>query len=58
MTLDERRQVRRLATAVAVKLVVLAVLWWAFFNDVPIPADAEMTATHLGVKATLPGAPH
>ena len=57
MVLDERRLIRHLVTAVAVKVVVLALLWWVFVRDAQVPADAEQTAVHLGVTAPPSGVP-
>ncbi|MEO8806924.1 MAG: cytochrome oxidase putative small subunit CydP [Burkholderiaceae bacterium] len=57
MTLDERRLMRHLFTAVAVKVALLALLWWAFVRDAHVPADAEQTAAHIGVTAPTSGVP-
>jgi hypothetical protein len=43
------RLVRHLAFAIALKLVVLTALWWAFVRDERVSVDVERTATHLGV---------
>lgn len=47
MNRDDRRLLRHLATAVALKLTVLAVLWWAFVRDSAVDAGSEQTAAHL-----------
>ncbi len=52
---DERRLVRHLAVAVAVKLCVLGVLWWAFVRDAGVSADSEQTAAHIAVTARPQG---
>ena len=57
MKFDDRRLVRHLAIAVALKLVVLCVLWWAFVRDVRVNTDAEQTAEHIGVEMAPQGAP-
>ncbi|MEP7297463.1 MAG: cytochrome oxidase putative small subunit CydP [Burkholderiales bacterium] len=57
MTFYERRLMRHLFAAVAVKLALLALLWWAFVRDAHAPADAEQTAAHIGVTAPTPGVP-
>jgi hypothetical protein len=56
MTRDERRLARHLAIAVAVKLAVLALLWWAFVRDAPPAVDPQQAAAHLGISASPPGA--
>lgn len=39
---------RHLVIAVALKLAVLVMLWWAFVRDERVSVDVERTATHLG----------
>jgi len=56
MTHDERRLKRHLFIAVAVKLAVLAMLWWVFVRDAQVAADADQTAAHIGVTTPTPGA--
>jgi hypothetical protein len=51
MKAAQDRLVRHLVTAVAVKLVVLTVLWWAFVRDDRIDVDVERAAAHLGATA-------
>jgi hypothetical protein len=48
MTSDERRLVRHLAIAVALKLVVLSGLWWGFVRDERVSVDAEAASAHIG----------
>jgi hypothetical protein len=55
MTRDERRLARHIAIAVAVKLVALTLLWWVFVRDMPVAADPQQTAAHLGISASPPG---
>jgi 4-amino-4-deoxy-L-arabinose transferase-like glycosyltransferase len=50
MTRQDRRLVRHLAIAVALKLAVLAALWWAFVRDERVSVDAAATAAHLGAQ--------
>lgn len=57
MTHDERRLMRHLFIAVAVKLALLALLWWAFVRDAPVVTDADQTAAHIGVTTPRPGVP-
>lgn len=52
MNRDDSRLLRHLATAVAVKLAVLAVLWWAFVRDRAVDAGSEQTAAHLSVPTS------
>lgn len=51
---DEARLVRHLVIAVAVKLVVLIALWWAFVRDDRVTVDIEQAAAHLGTAAAVP----
>jgi hypothetical protein len=60
MKATQDRLVRHLVIAVALKLVVLTGLWWAFVRDERLGVDADRAAAHLGavVDATpLPSAP-
>lgn len=60
MNAAQDRLVRHLAAAVALKLVVLTVLWWAFVRDERVGVDDDRAAAHLGspVDANpLPSAP-
>jgi len=60
MKATQDRLVRHLVIAVALKLVVLTGLWWAFVRDERLGVDADLAAAHLGavVDATpLPSAP-
>jgi len=57
MNHDERRLTRHLFIAVAVKLAVLALLWWVFVRDAQVPTDADQTAAHIGVAIPPPGVP-
>ncbi len=43
------RLVRHLAIAVALKLVVLAGLWWAFVRDERVGVDVDRAAANLGL---------
>lgn len=40
--------VRHLVIAIALKLVVLTGLWWAFVRDEKVGVDANRAAAHLG----------
>ncbi|WP_341891651.1 cytochrome oxidase putative small subunit CydP [Variovorax sp. YR752] len=47
---------RHLVIAVALKLLVLIALWWAFVRDDRIAIDVERAASHLGsATAVHPG---
>lgn len=57
MAPDDSRLLRHLATAVVVKLAVLAALWWLFVHDHRVPTDAAHTADHVAGGLSQPGAP-
>jgi len=60
MNAAQDRLVRHLVIAVALKLVVLTGLWWAFVRDERVGVDADRAAAHLGALVdanTLPSAP-
>lgn len=40
--------VRHLFIAVALKLVVLSALWWAFVRDERVGVDVDRAAAHMG----------
>lgn len=48
--MDDRRLVRELAAVIAVKLVLIALLWWGFVRD------AQVTVTAADVAAAQPRA--
>ena len=51
MNPDGSRLVRHLSVAVALKLAVLAALWWVFIRDQAVDADSEQTASHFAISA-------
>ena len=55
MTRQDRRLARHLAIAVALKLAVLAALWWAFVRDERVSVDAAATAAHLSAQPSRTG---
>ena len=57
MNLDDSRLLRHLGIAVAVKLAVIAALWWVFVRDRAIDAGSEQTAAHLMAPANPPVQP-
>lgn len=57
MKSDDRRLVRHLAIAIALKLAVLCVLWWFFVRDARVSTNAEQTAEHIGVEMSHQGDP-
>jgi len=58
MQSDPRRLVRHLAIAVALKLVVITALWFAFVQDARVVVGAEQAAAHIGTSTPpLTGAP-
>ena len=57
MSPTDRRLVRHLMIAVAVKLVVLVALWWTFVRDSHVPVNTEHAASQmLAAPAAMPGA--
>ena len=46
MTLDDRRLLRHLITAVSVKVLVLSILWWVFFHEHHAPRTLEDSAAN------------
>jgi hypothetical protein len=56
MTVADSRLMRHLVTAVAVKLVLLALLWWFFVRDVHVAVDTAQTAAHVSGTSPGPGA--
>ena len=57
MSRPEGRLLRHLVIAVALKLAVLAALWWAFVHDARVDVDAERAAAHIGMSAPSQGDP-
>jgi hypothetical protein len=60
MKAAQDRLVRHLVIAVALKLVVLTGLWWAFVRDERVGVNADRAAAHLGTVVDarpLPSAP-
>jgi hypothetical protein len=45
--MTEPRLVRHLAIAIAVKLALLAALWWIFVRDHSTTVDAQAAAAHV-----------
>lgn len=54
MNRDDSRLLRHLGLAVAVKLAVIAALWWVFVRDRTVDASSEQTAAHLMAPANAP----
>jgi hypothetical protein len=57
MTTARDPLVRHLSIAVALKLVVLFALWWAFIRDDRVGADIDRVAAHLGAPADASSRP-
>jgi hypothetical protein len=60
MKAAQDRLVRHLAIAVALKLVVLTAIWWAFVRDERVGVDVDRAAAHLGAPVDakpLPSVP-
>jgi uncharacterized membrane protein YozB (DUF420 family) len=52
MSPSDRRLLQHLVIAVAIKLLVLFALWWAFVRDERVTPDSGQVATHvMGVPA-------
>lgn len=56
MTHDDRRLVRHLSLAVAVKLAVLATLYWLFVHGAVIGGGPEPAGASAGTPARTEGA--
>lgn len=56
MPAAERRLMPHLVIAVAVKLAVLAGLWWGFVRDRHVAVDPEQAAAHIAGEPSRPGA--
>jgi len=57
MTAADRRLLRGLASAVLVKLLLLAGLWWGFIRDARVQVDAEAAAAHVVAPPGRPSPP-
>ncbi|MDY0012223.1 MAG: hypothetical protein RBS40_04950 [Rhodocyclaceae bacterium] len=44
--MTDRKLVRELALVVAIKLMLLTVLWWVFIRDERVTVDAETMRAH------------
>lgn len=53
----DRRLLRHLGLAVAIKLVLLALLWWAFVRDHRVHVDPGRIEALLGPTMPSPGEP-
>ncbi len=47
MNTQHRRLTRHLVAIVALKLVLLSAIWWAFIRDVRVEVDVEKASNHL-----------
>lgn len=56
MNRDDSRLLRHLGIAIAVKLAVIAGLWWVFVHGSVVTAGSEQTASHL-LTPTGPSTP-
>jgi hypothetical protein len=52
---NESALVRHLALAVALKLIVLAALWWGFVRDERVDVDASRAAAHIATRSPSNG---
>jgi hypothetical protein len=53
----DSRLVHHLAIAVALKLVVLGVLWWAFVRGERVGIDVDQAAAHIGAPGSAAAMP-
>lgn len=56
MTRDEKRLVRHLVIAVALKLALLAALWWLFVRDARVSVSLEQVAPAVVASSLSQGA--
>ncbi|AVU77480.1 hypothetical protein FHJ31_15770 [Pseudomonas sp. Fig-3] len=56
MTISDKRLRRHLLTAVLIKLLVLAVLWWLFIQDFHVSVDSNAVGNRFGVPTSAQGA--
>jgi multidrug resistance efflux pump len=47
MNFQDRTLVRKLATVLVIKLVVLVALWWWFVREQRVPVDTNATASQM-----------
>jgi hypothetical protein len=55
MTPSDSRLLRHLSIAIAVKLVVLVLLWWFFVRDQRVIVNAEQAAAQIGMPSSKQG---
>jgi hypothetical protein len=56
MTASDTRLIRHLCIAIAVKLVLLAVIWWFFFRASDAHIDTDLAAAHVAGTSSGLGA--
>lgn len=56
MSISDKRLRHHLMTAVLVKLLVLAVLWWLFIRDSHVSVDSNSIGDRFGVPTSTQGA--
>lgn len=47
MNLQDQSLMRKLAIALAIKLLVLSGLWWGFVREQRVPVDSDAAATQM-----------
>jgi hypothetical protein len=57
MNTQDRSLTRKLAIALAIKLLVLTGLWWGFVREQRVPVDTDTAAMQLLGKRPVPTAP-
>lgn len=58
MTLADRKLLHEIVVVVALKLVILAGLWFAFVRDGRVTVDAAAVAAQVSVRAPAPSRPN
>ena len=56
MNLQDRSLTRKLAIALAIKLLVLTGLWWGFVREQRVPVDTDIAAMQLLGSRPVPTA--
>ena len=57
MNAQDRSLTRKLAIALAIKLLVLVGLWWGFVREQRVPVDTDTAATQLLGRRPAPTHP-
>lgn len=52
--MSDNRLLRHLVTAMLVKLLALAAIWWCFVRDARVGIDTDATSRHVAAAAAAP----